>query len=249
MNYNQIFPYGFKHKDRACRLYCFHHAGGSAFVFKNWLDFSGFVETVPTDIPDREKNFEELHFETVINDAARAIAKTADKRPIFIYGHSLGALFAFQTTYRLKKEYGIEIKKLFVAGRHAPSEESNSDFKCSNGEEALYKELRKDGGITEKVLNDEMFKKYFLPKIFNDYRLNEEYAYHGEILDIPIIALNGNKDIDATLKIMKKWENITKEKFRQYEFEGNHFFPYGEGEKEVLKIMLLEIKETLEKGK
>ncbi len=245
MNYDTYFPYGLMHQDRRCRLYCFHHAGGSAFVFKNWLDFSELVETVPMEVPDREKPPETLHFEAVIADAANAIAQTADQRPIFIYGHSLGALFAFQTAWQLEQQYQIEVQKLFVAGRHAPPEESNSDFKCAHGEAALLQELKKEGGTPEHVLEDEVFRSHFLPRIWHDYRLNEEYVYRGERLDVPIVALSGTEDIDATRWMMKKWKNVTTAAFVQYAFSGNHFFPYGESEAAVLQTLQCEIQKTL----
>ena len=245
MYHHTCFPYGLEHKNKKCRLYCFHHAGGSAFIFKNWLNVSDWVEIVPTDFPNREKPPDTLHFEEVINEAAKAIAETVDEQSIFIYGHSLGALFAFQTTWQLKQQYGIAVQKLVVAGRHAPHRESNSDFKCAHGEQSLLRELRKEGGTPEHILADEVFRSYFLPRIWHDYRLNEEYIYRGEQLEIPIVALSGTEDTDATLQIMQKWREVTTAAFRQYEFAGNHFFPYGESEEQVLQTLLPEMKKTL----
>lgn len=248
MNYEKIFPFGLEHREKKCRLYCFHHAGGSVCTFKKWLDFSEIVEVVPLELPDRSCDVSDLHFNDVINDSVNAIRNVCDNRPFFIYGHSLGSLFAFQTAWRLKNNYNLHVQKLFVAGRHAPQEESSSSYRYSDGMEALCDELMKDGGIEQSLLKDKTFQKIFLPMIYNDYRLNEEYVYNYELLNIPIIAMNGSLDSDATLQIMSKWKNVTRSEFRQYEFYGNHFFPYREDEHKVLEVMESEIKLSLAEG-
>lgn len=242
---NKFFPLIVNKKEARARLYCFHHAGGSVCTFKNWLGFCEDVEVMPLELPDRSVNQETMMFDDVIKNALDAISGIDDGRPFFIYGHSLGALFAFETAWQLEKKYDLKAKKIFIAARHAADRECASMYRCSMGVEALYDELRKDGGIEEKLLNDEVFKKIFVPMIFNDYRLNEQYEYKGTVLNIPIVALNGNLDPDATFDVVEKWRSLTKDKFKHYIFNGDHFFPYKESEQAVLKVIRNEIIECL----
>ncbi|MGC4019654.1 MAG: thioesterase domain-containing protein [Muricomes sp.] len=244
----ELFPYGINEKVQKDRLYCFHHAGGSALTFKNWLNFQQDIETIPVDVPNRTKQINEQHFNDIVDETVKAILEISNGKKIFIYGHSLGALFSFQVGYKLQKEYGEKVGKIFAAGRPSPHEICPSEFQCSEGQEVLYLKLVQEGLIPEKILKSELFKKDFLPLIFDDYRLREEYTYRGEMVDIPIITLSGDKDTEASKEIMEGWKNVTTVGITQYEIEGNHFFPYGEREDEVLQILSAEITERKETG-
>ena len=238
------FPYGLGDSKKPYRLFCFHHAGGNVVIFRNWLDFSSHVEVIPFEIPGHSTRMKEdciTDFNDIVDEAAAAIAEVDDDRPIYLYGHSLGAAIAFQTAYILKKNYGIDVKKLFVAGRQAPMDEEVNGYRTDMGMRKMYEELIRIGMTTEKDIHDEVFKKVFRPIIINDYRLSENYTYNGEKISIPIISLCGDEDSSATPEMMCRWKNVTRSEFRQYQFHGNHFFPYNENEKSVLKAVRNEI--------
>jgi surfactin synthase thioesterase subunit len=82
--------------------------------------------------------------------------------------------------------------------------------------------------------------------IYNDYRLNEEYIYNGEVLDIPITAMNGSRDADADSAIVDKWSKVTSAGFERYEFNGTHFFPYEDEEKNVIELIRKRILTSLD---
>lgn len=237
MELDRIFPFGIGKTGAVCRLYCFHHAGGSVCTFRNWMKMSPLIDVAPLELPDRSCDPSELTFKSVLDDMTQAIAEANDSKPFFIYGHSLGSLFGFQTAWELEKRYGLKAERLFAAGRHAPSEETSSSFRYSQGIDALEKELIRCGMESEELLSDKTFRSVFLPIIYNDYRLNEEYVYNGEILDIPITAFNGSEDSDADGNIVDKWSKVTSSDFERYEFSGNHFFPYGDEEQNVIRLI------------
>lgn len=241
MRRETIFPYGIKEKYVRNRLFCFHHAGGSSFIFKNWVKYYKNIDVIPVDVPNRYKELGEQHFESLIDNVVKAILKISNGEKIFIYGHSLGALFAFETAYQIQERSDKYVEKIFVAGRHAPCEKNPLEFKCSEGERGLYERLVKDGEMDKKVLKSNTFKNEFLPLIFDDYRIGEEYHYQGERLKAKIITLSGSRDMEASYEIMKLWNKVTNIGIKQYEIEGKHFFPYGEKEKEVLEIIAQEI--------
>ncbi|SFX13218.1 thioesterase II family protein [Ruminococcus sp. XPD3002] len=238
------FPYGLTDKEKPYRLFCFHHAGGNVVVFRNWLGFSSHVEVIPVEIPGHSSRMNEecvTDFNEVVEESAEAIARASDNRPIYLYGHSLGAVIAFQTAYILKSRYGIEVRKLFVAGRQAPMDEDVTGFKLEMGIKKMYEELINMGMTTEKDVEDETFRKVFQPILVSDYRLNENYRYNGEKLNIPIVAFSGDEDHTAPSGVMKRWKKVTEKSFKHYEFHGSHFFPYDNGEKNVLSILRSEI--------
>ncbi len=243
------FPLFRDERYKPCRLICFHHAGGSAAVFRKWMKADPMVEILPIEVEGsgiRSDEVREQDFSYSTDSAAECIADIYDGRDTYVYGHSLGSVLAFDTVYKLRDRYGISIKKLFVAGRHAPFAEDPSEYRCYMGIEALKKELLELGGTPREILEDEGFSKYMLPNIFADYKLHESYEYRGECLDIPIMALSGKDDSDADENIMSEWEKCTTGSFSIHSFEGGHFFPYNESEEEVLSVIFGEIHSDIE---
>lgn len=245
LDYKKFFPYGVKKNYKPFRLICFHHAGGSASIFRSWLKYSPLIDIVPIEIAGRATRMKEVcitDFNRLTEQTASAVASIYDRRPTYVYGHSLGGIIAFQTVYRLERTYGIHIDKLIVAGRHAPMNPDPVDYRSSMGIERLKDELLRVGATPKRVIDSPDFVKYILPMIFSDYKLHEDYSYGGEILDVPIVALSGTDDLDANVEHMKDWGKVTSKKFKQLEFKGTHFFPYGDSEKMVLKTILDEFK-------
>ena len=238
------FPFFKNENYKPYRLICFHHAGGTAAVFRNWVKKDPMTEVLPIEVKGGGIRYDEvdnINFENAAKYAAESIAEIYDGRDTYIYGHSLGSIFAFDAVCRLKKEYGIEIKKLIVAGRHAPFAEDTSSYRCSMGMEALKDELLRVGGTPKELLESDSFCRFMLPSIYADYKLGESYSYNGERVEIPIIALSGKNDTDADERIMNEWKRCTSGQFSQYSFEGGHFFPYNESEKAVLSVIFDEL--------
>ncbi|MCR5666535.1 MAG: thioesterase [Eubacterium sp.] len=245
---DKVFPFELDEMYKECRLFCFHHAGGSVVIFNKWRNASPHVEIVPVEIPGRGPRIDEecmTDFGALTQQLADAIAQVYDGRSFFIYGHSLGSAIAFETTYLLESRYDLRPEKLFVAGRHAPHKEDPSTFQCSQGIEALKEDLLFQGMLDEETIEDGMFQKVFLPIIFNDYKLHERYEYCGSTIETPIVTLSGTEDVNATKEIMKSWAEVTNGSFTQYEYAGNHFFPYEESEQQVVHTLLQEIKESI----
>ena len=156
---------------------------GSIVVFNKWRNYSPSVDVIPVEIPGRGTRMEEsciTDFETLIKQTTAALAGAYDGRPFFIYGHSLGAAVAFETACALQRTYNLKPEKLFVAGRHAPMDPDRSKYRCSMGIEALKADLLHLGMMDKDTLEDETFKEFFLPMIYKDYQLHEDYRYKGE---------------------------------------------------------------------
>ncbi len=222
-------------------LLCFHHAGGSALIFRPWTKYDLSFDIVPVEISGRGTRSGEKIAGSVneaAEDSASAIAEVFGDRNIYIYGHSLGSVIAFETANRLS-DMGIEVQRLFAAGRAAPDHPEPSPYRCSMGLDALKAELKRIGATPEEVLEDRYFNENLLPVIYSDYKISEEYAYSGTAVRYPITALCGSEDTDADMSLMKGWGDMTDSDFSIYEFPGGHFFPYQDSK--VLKTISGEI--------
>ncbi len=210
-------------------IFCFHHAGGNARTYQKWLS-NNKVDFVPIELPGHGayinepllKNIDELSVK-IADEIAEVIAL---KRNIqfSVFGHSLGAIIAFSVTDILNKKYMISPNCLQIAGRHAPQKEDPSSYHTNMGKQALIEEIMQYGYTPIELIENEEYRDFILPILFNDYKLSESFKYHGQKLSIPILAYYGNDDIGADRNIMRYWEYVTTNIFHIKGFNGGHFF-------------------------
>ncbi|MGG7176729.1 thioesterase II family protein [Clostridium paraputrificum] len=229
-----FFPFDIK-GEKDSYLFCFCHAGGNANVFSKWIRNDSKIQLVPIEYPGHGGAYSEncrLDAKELAYDIAKEIDKLSIKSKVYFYGHSLGALVAFETAFIIRKDFkDINIRKLIVSGRHAPHKEDPSEFKTTMGSRRLIEELRNIKATDEVLLSNDAFVDYFIPIVMSDYKMNENYMYENEVLDIPIEAHYGSEDNEANLSHIKEWGNVTNADFKFKEFSGMHFFIFDEHNK------------------
>lgn len=211
-------------------VFCFNHAGGNAMAYQKWTS-DETVDFVPAELPGHGVRISETRLED-IKDVSRQFAKEIAEMMAFkknvefsVFGHSLGAIIAFNVVHRLEKKYMLSPACLQVAGREAPQEEDPSSYRTSMGKEALLEELVKYGATpTELLENKEYMDEYILPIMFSDYKISESFEYTNQKVSAPIIAYYGREDMAAGGKVMAEWEKVTTGKFSMKGFDGGHFF-------------------------
>src|SRR5262249_28719179 len=80
-------------------LFCFAYAGGGASLFRDWVGaLGGSVDVCPVQLPGREGRFHEPAFTrlTPLLDSLVQSLGPQLQRPFALFGHSLGALIAFE---------------------------------------------------------------------------------------------------------------------------------------------------------
>lgn len=250
MNSNIWFPYKRRSDcSPGCKLFCFHHAGGDSNIFRDWIDLDKSIEVIPVEIPGRRKRIGEecrTDFAKLIDEIAIEVISNAKSDKIFIYGHSLGAILAFHLVGILENGYSKEVEGLFVAGREAPTDEDPSPYRTSMGINALKSELLRIGDTPKQLLDNEPFMDFYMPIVYSDYRLAEDYSYDGEIVNCPIYAMCGKNDVLTDFDIMKNWQQVTQKSFVLKEFEGGHFFAYQESSKAVKNFVIKHIRDSVQ---
>lgn len=229
------------------RMFCFHHAGGSASSYYKLVKSSEDAEFIPVEIPGRGTRISEpfaQDIQKLSESCAEAICSVLDERPVFLFGHSMGAAIAFKTAYILAEQYGVEIQKLIVAGRHAPQDEDPTEYRTYMGTDSLVQELIRIDAMDEEILSNSEFMNFFIPIIYSDYKLSESFRYHGEVLNIPITAHCGCQDDQANEKIMRRWESVCADTFVLKKFHGPHFF-FNDKISQYASILTDEIKGSI----
>ena len=234
------------------RLFCFPYAGGGAGIFKDWPSLlSRQIDVCPVQLPGREQRLRELPY-TRLSLLVRAIHHSLSplfKEPFALFGHSMGALIAFELARRLSNEQKCNLHYLFVGGHRAPQIPDREPPLHVLSDEAFIQRLRNYSGTPEMVLEHPDFIKVFLPLLRADFAVCETYQYlEGEPLSCPLSVFGGIEDHDVWQDDLSAWAKQTQGLFKKTMLPGNHFFLHA-AQAELLGIVekdaMLGITDTL----
>lgn len=216
------------HPNAALRLFCFPYAGGGASVFRNWSDaLPKSVEVVPVQLPGRETRIREQAFSSVfplLDAMVPALVPLLD-RPFALFGHSMGALIAFELARRLRCDCKRLPECLLVSARVAPNIRLKRQPINKLPEDELIRELAHLNGTDRDVLQHAELMKLVLPTLRADLALHEEYVYPVELpLACPIVAFGGLQDPETQNGVLDAWRNEAAGLFAIRWFSGDHFF-------------------------
>lgn len=209
------------------KIFCFHHAGGSASVYRKWTFKKQTLNFVCVELPGKGTRRQETFitdFSKMVEQICQNILSVTGDRPFILFGHSMGAAIAFYVASYLQKNFGTIPERLIAAGRQAPQDEDPNEFKSHMGDDALIDELKKYNATPKEIFESKELLAYVLKEVRKDYKLNESLVYHGERIDVPIWINCGKEDCCATIEIMRNWSAVTSKGIRPQEFEGDHFF-------------------------
>ncbi len=209
------------------RLICFPHAGGSAtYYFPYSQSLAPEIETWAVQYPGRQDRRREPLIDNIQELADRIYAELSTElsRPFAFFGHSMGAVVAFEVAQRLKEQDGISPVWLGASGRRAPSHRREENVH-QRDDAGLIAEMRRVGGTNQLFLQDEELLAAILPVTRNDYRAIETYRWaDGPALDCPVTALVGDSDPQTTTAEAAGWAAHTTEPFELSVFPGGHFY-------------------------
>ncbi|MCA6092892.1 alpha/beta fold hydrolase [Streptomyces sp. SCA3-4] len=218
--------------DRDVRLVCFPHAGGSASFFHPVsATFSARADVIALQYPGRQDRRREPCLTDLGTLADRVTEQllTLDDKPTVFFGHSMGAVLAFETAWRLEQK-GVDAPRAVIAsGRRAPSS-TRPETVHQRDDDGIIAELRLLNGTDPGVLGDDEILRMALPAIRGDYRAIETYHCEPEdrAVQCPVTVLTGADDPRTTLDEAAAWERHTRGAFRLEVFPGGHFFLAGQ---------------------
>ena len=227
-------------KNAYIRLFCFHYGGGSASTFRRWSkDLIDDTELVAIQLPGREERFNEPllnNVSQVVDQLCLNFNNYGDK-PFILFGHSIGALIAFEFVRALRIKGMPQPKHLIVSGTKAPQVPLKKQPIHDLPNVKFIKELRKYNGIPDYIIEDEELISIFIPTIRADFSISETYKYtNEEPLICPITALGGLNDDTFNLDDLLKWKKQTTSSFKSHFLTGDHFF-INTSYEEVIKIV------------
>ncbi|CAD5108461.1 thioesterase II family protein [Zestomonas carbonaria] len=221
-------------------LYCLPYSGASAMVYSRWRrGLPDWLEVRPVELPGRGVRLGEP-LQTDMHALARQLAGELAPRleqPYALFGHSLGALLAFEIAHALRERGCPAPLALFASGTAAPTRrEDYQDYAQPKSDEELVAELRELQGTPEEVLANEELMSLTLPILRADFLMCGRYQYRPRPrLELPLHVLGGKEDKSSMAQLLA-WQEETATGFSLDMLAGGHFFIH-EHESKVLRIL------------
>jgi medium-chain acyl-[acyl-carrier-protein] hydrolase len=219
----------YRHGSRSAsfRLFCFPYAGGTAAVYRHWQnEFPDQVEVCAIELPGRRQRLREEPFRRLPELADAVIDGLAGEMdlPFAFFGHSLGALVAFEVARRLAEAGGRQPQALFLSGAGAPHLPRARRTFWNLPQPELLAEVRAYGGTPPDVLDDPAFLDVFLPILRADFELFETYSHGGGArLGIPAYLYGGESDERVSAARLWAWRDLA-DVVSVEMFHGGHFY-------------------------
>ncbi|HVR21736.1 MAG TPA: alpha/beta fold hydrolase [Candidatus Polarisedimenticolia bacterium] len=210
------------------RLFCFPYAGGSARLFRSWHEWlAPEIEAIAVELPGRG-----FHVRSpLIDDIDEMIAQILTvidpliDIPFALFGHSMGALIAFELSVALRRTERNLPAHLFVSAMCAPHAAHLRKMAHHLPDSEFLNMLRSLNGTSADALDDRGLLELFLPILRADFRLAETYMYTPQPpLPHPITVFGGLADPTTPADSLPAWGKHTAGECSIRLLEGDHFF-------------------------
>lgn len=213
---------------RELQLFCFANAGGAGSTFRRWGELvPASFEVSGVQLPGREQRRDEP-FATDMGALAVELAATiadAARGRFALFGHSVGALLAFECARELRRNHGLLPDHLFVAAMGAPHLARTVPTLHDQDEAALIDRLRRMGGLPDALLGAPPLLQLLMPRIRADLQLFDTHVFRPEApLACRVTALGGAQDPTVPRDYLSAWHEHTTGAFEVRVFPGDHFF-------------------------
>jgi medium-chain acyl-[acyl-carrier-protein] hydrolase len=210
------------------RVFCFPPAGGGANLFLSWPnDLPETVEAYGLQLPGRGERFldpPEVDMSAIVNGVVAELEPLTD-RPYVFFGHSLGALIAFDVARALRRR-GARLPLHLIAGAYRAPDVLDTDPPLHQlPDEEFISELARLGGMPDEILKHKEMMELLLPMLRADFTLHETYVYtHEAPLPWTITACGGMLDKDVQRETLEGWRRQATGGFELRMYPGGHFF-------------------------
>ncbi|WP_394850983.1 alpha/beta fold hydrolase [Pendulispora brunnea] len=216
-----------RNPDAKVRLFCFPYAGGSPWVYRDWSTLAGRdLEVFTMCLPGRASRQHErpiVDMRALVAALCEAMRDGLEKTYAF-FGHSLGALVAFELAFELQRIGAPPPRRLFVSGCAAPAYERTNREMHRLSDAGLVEAIRDLNGTPAAILDDPEMLALLLPVMRADVELAASYYGSTERLVSPITALFGATDMGVPYEAVARWQVHTSAELRVHSFHGGHFF-------------------------
>jgi medium-chain acyl-[acyl-carrier-protein] hydrolase len=210
------------------RLICLPYAGAGASIYNGWRPRAGIEADIwSVQLPGRETRWREPPIRR-LDDLVAVLA--AELRvlldvPFAFFGHSLGALLAFELTRALRRSGAPQPVRLLVSAHRAPHLPPWRPVVSTLPIPALLDRLAEMTGPSRTVPTDPELLAILAPTMRADFEVCETYRYVPEQpLDTPLSCFGAVDDPEVRMDEIEAWRRHTAGDCRIHPFTGGHLF-------------------------
>ena len=221
------------------QIVCFPPNGGGATNFRNWstnMAKQGW-EMFVVQPPGWEERFTEApldDLQEIVRSVSSELAKVLTPNRFVFYGHSLGALLAFESAHYLQSKHKLCPRHLYVAAWSAPTIPYRHPqnvpldvFEASTPTHVLTSHVSRFTYLDPRLAANPAIMKRLKPCLAAGVKMCSAYTYkHADALPCHITAFSGSKDDFAPTSSMPGWAKLLdkKYKYRTKVYRGAHMF-------------------------
>jgi len=211
------------------RLICFPYAGAGAATFADWrLPDELAAEIWSVRLPGRENRYHEppiRRLTPMVSLLAAELRQLFDV-PFVFFGHSMGALLAFELARLLRRSGRPQPRHLFVSAHRSPDLDPWRRAISTLPDDAMLDRLDEMARPAVSVLHNRELFVALAPMMRADFELCETYAYRDdEPLDIPLTAFTAVDDPEVRMDEMRAWKRHSTAGFQLHTVTGGHLYP------------------------
>lgn len=213
----------------AIRLVCLPFGGSGTAFFHPWADLaSDRFEVLPLRLPGRERlidvaPYRDAHLATdgLLADLLAELPRPAR---VVLFGHSVGAVLAYELAHRLRAEPEITVLRLVVSGSPEPG--TQRTLRATGlPDDAFLERVREIAGYSHEAMAVPDLRELLLPTLRADVEMHEDYLPSTlEPLPVPITALRGVDDRLVPVEQADAWRQVTSAGFELVELPGGHMY-------------------------
>lgn len=207
-------------------LLCLTYAGGGTRSYESWHRLlPDFVEALTLRLPGRETRIAEPPPSDlrVLAGQIAAELETHLTGRFAVFGHSVGALLAYELARALRTSSSIEPSCLFVSGMPAPDRFNDMQKDVVLNDTELRERMAES--TDPAILDDPDLWDLFAPIIRSDLTMGNHYRYvPAQPLSCPIVAYGATHDPGLDAASLSAWSAHTTGPFQSRTLPGDHFY-------------------------
>ena len=225
--------------DGRIQLFCFPYAGAGTAPFAPWQRALPEVAVRPVRLPGREGRLAEPAFTSVhplVERAAEGLAPELEP-PFAFFGHSMGALVAFELARRLRRLGRPGPRLVVVSAQPAPHFPPPRPPIYDLPEDEFLAAVERFGGTPRAVLDDPELLSLLVSTLRADLSITDTYEFTPEPpLECPIAMFGGRDDPLVDVEEMAAWREHTTRPDGLRLLDGGHFFVHEQRERFLAEL-------------
>lgn len=208
-------------------LFCFTYAGGTA----------NFFDIIEKELPDiklikleyaghgeRHKEGFYQNFDELTNDMFREIRDRLIGRDYGLFGYSMGSISTVEILKMILDQGHPIPKHVFLAAHEPHTKPELSGYTDGELDEWVRARTIQFGDVPEKLINNKVFWRTYLPIYRADYSIIGKYEFEKLGLETSVSATVFYSENDTPLADMKLWKKYFIGDCEFHSYTGTHFF-------------------------